>query len=138
MIKEISRKFFIDNTSVYDLGCSTGTTLINIYREIGTRAREFIGYDSSMPMVEKAREKIKENGFDGRIKIVCADLNDNNLAFSNASVITMCWTMQFIRPLLRDGLVKKIYSGLEKKGIFIVVEKILTDSTHMNRFFIDF
>jgi len=30
MFKEIGKKFFIPGTNVYDLGCSTATTLINL------------------------------------------------------------------------------------------------------------
>ncbi len=34
MIKDIIKKFYIPNTIVYDLGCATATTLINIASEI--------------------------------------------------------------------------------------------------------
>jgi len=63
MVKEIGKKFWIPGTDVYDLGCSTATTLINLCREIGESAL-FIGYDNSIPMLEQARSKIKENGLE--------------------------------------------------------------------------
>ncbi|HWP92015.1 MAG TPA: carboxy-S-adenosyl-L-methionine synthase CmoA [Thermodesulfobacteriota bacterium] len=139
MIKEIGKKFWIPNTNVYDLGCSTATTLINLCREIEGPGF-FIGYDNSIPMLEQAKYKIKENGLENRIEVRYGDLNADlsNLAIENASVITMCFTLQFIRPLKRDNLIKKIYSSLVEDGVLVVTEKILTNTTHMNRFFIDF
>jgi tRNA (cmo5U34)-methyltransferase len=139
MIKEIGKKFWIPNTNVYDLGCSTGTTLINTCRETEGPG-QFIGYDNSIPMLEQAKRKIKENGLENRIELRYGDLNGDlsNLAIENASVITMCFTLQFIRPLKRDNLIKKIYSSLVEDGVLVITEKILTNTTHMNRFFIDF
>jgi tRNA (cmo5U34)-methyltransferase len=139
MIKEIGRKFWIPGTDVYDLGCSTATTLINLCREIQEPAR-FFGYDNSTAMLEQAKRKIKENGFDSRVEIRHGDLNGDlsQLVIENASVITMCFTLQFIRPLQRDTLIKKIYNVLVEDGVLVVTEKVLTNTTHMNRFFIDF
>jgi tRNA (cmo5U34)-methyltransferase len=139
MIKEIGRKFWAPGTNIYDLGCSTATTLINLCREIEGPAK-FIGYDNSLPMIEKARQKVNESGCSERIEICHADFNGDlsGLTLENAGVVTLCWTLQFIRPLRRDNLIRWIYNGMAKGGALIVTEKILTKNTHMNRFFIDF
>jgi tRNA (cmo5U34)-methyltransferase len=139
MIKEIGKKFCIPGTNIYDLGCSTGTTLINLCREIDKPVR-FIGYDNSVPMLKQAKRKIEEHKLENRIEVRRHDLNGNlaKLSLENASVVTMCWTLQFIRPLRRDNLIKDIYDGLVENGVLVVTEKVLTNSTHMNRFFIDF
>lgn len=139
MIKEIGKKFWIQGTNIYDLGCSTATTLINLARGIEGTAR-LIGYDNSIPMLERAKRKIKANGLENRIEVRYADLNRHHseLFLENASVVTMCWTLQFIRPLRRDNLIKWIYHGLVEEGALVVTEKVLTSDTHMNRFFIDF
>jgi tRNA (cmo5U34)-methyltransferase len=139
MIKEIGKKFWIPGTDVYDLGCATATTLINLCREIAEPA-SFIGYDSSLPMLERAKRKIKENGLEDRVKMRYGDLNGDlsGLPLENASVVTMCWTLQFIRPLRRDSLVRWVYDGTVEGGAFVVTEKVHTSNTDMNRFFIDF
>jgi len=139
MIKEIGKKFWIPGTDVYDLGCSTGTTLVNLCKEIDKPAK-FIGYDKSIPMLKKAKGKIRQNKLENRIEVHHRDLNGNltKLPLKNASIVTMCWTLQFIRPLRRDHLIKHIYDGLVENGVLVVTEKVLTNSTHMNRFFIDF
>jgi tRNA (cmo5U34)-methyltransferase len=100
MFKEIAKKFFIPGTDIYDLGCSTATTCISLCREIEGQVR-FIGYDNSIPMLERAKRKIKENRLENRIELRYGDLNGDlsKLSLENASVVTMCFTLQFIRPL---------------------------------------
>lgn len=139
MIREIVKKFWIPGTDIYDLGFSTGTTIVNLCLDETCSAR-FIGYDNSISMIDTARKKIKNAGFENRIDLRFGDLNGDlsKLPIENASVVIMCWTLQFIRPLKRDDLIQWIYRGLVKDGVLIVTEKILTNSTDMNRFFIDF
>lgn len=139
MFKEIAKRFFIPDTNVYDLGCSTAATLINLCRVI-EQPGHFIGYDNSPPMLERANEKIKENGLENRIEVRYADLNGDlsKIQLDNASFVTMCWTLQFIRPLRRDSLIRWIYNALVEGGALVVAEKVLTNDTGINRFFIDF
>lgn len=139
MITDIAKKFYIPSTDVYDLGCSTGTTLINICSKI-EGSGQYIGYDNSKSMLDRAKQKIKQHGLESRIKLRYGDLNGDlsELQINNASVVTSCWTLQFIRPLQRDKLIKWIYNGLVEKGVLVVTEKVLTNNSDMNRFFIDF
>jgi tRNA (cmo5U34)-methyltransferase len=138
MFQEIGKRFWIPGTSVCDLGCSTATTLIAMAREIPEA--KLAGYDNSLPMIERAKTKIAESGLAGRIDVRYADLNGalEAMPLENASVVTMCWTLQFVRPLNRDSLLRHIYESLVENGVLIVAEKILTNSSPMNRFFIDF
>ena len=139
MIADIAEKFWVSGTNVYDLGCSTGTTLINLCRRI-SGASCFVGYDNSFPMLQKARRRIKKAGLETKIELRSGDLNGKLavIELENAGVVTMCWTLQFIRPLQRDKLVRWIHRGLVDNGVLIVSEKVLTQSSSMNRFFIDF
>lgn len=136
MVAELARKLYQRGTRVYDLGCSLGTTLMGIGEAIGPDARELIGYDLSLPMVEKCRGEVTRRGLSDRIRIEQADLNDCP-PVENASIVTMLWTLQFVRPLRRDELIRRICQGLVENGALIIAEKILTDSSHMNRFFIE-
>ena len=139
MICEIGKKFYIPGTEIYDLGCSTATTMINLCQDIGNNVRA-IGYDNSWPMLKRSREKVEQMGLADAIELRYGDFNSDLADFSlqNASVVTMCWTLQFVRPLHRDNLIKHIYDGLVENGVLVVTEKILTNSSPMNRFFIDF
>ena len=139
MLKTMCRNLWVPGTNLYDLGCSTATTLIGLCLDLPPSAR-FIGYDNSLPMLERARHNVEENQLQERIELRQADLNGQlaNLNLSNASVITMCWTLQFVRPLGRDNLIRWIYDALVDDGVLIVTEKILTNNGNMNRLFIDF
>ncbi|MGA3059753.1 MAG: carboxy-S-adenosyl-L-methionine synthase CmoA [Candidatus Bathyarchaeia archaeon] len=139
LVADVVRKFWVKGTNICDLGCSTGKTLINLSNVVPASAR-LVGFDNSKSMVQLAELNISRAGLKDRIEILCGDLNGdlNKLKIENSSVVTMLWTLQFIRPLFRDKLVQWIYEGLIENGVLIVTEKILTNNSNMNRFFIDF
>lgn len=139
LIEEIARQFYVPGSTVVDLGSSTGTTLIRLSNSLGSDCM-LTGYDSSRPMIERANRKISEASLGERITIKYGDLNDkpDDLEISHASIVTLCWTLQFVHPLKRDALVKRIYQGLVDGGVLIVTDKILTNDSNMNRFFVDF
>lgn len=139
LIQQIARKFHQPGTRVYDLGCSTGYTLINLAKVLGPETR-LVGYDYSQPMLDKAQENIRAAGLQEQIELRRADFNDDlsGTDLSDASVVTLCWTLQFIRPLWRDRFIKWINSGMTSGGAIVCMEKILTHSSDMNRYFIDF
>jgi tRNA (cmo5U34)-methyltransferase len=138
MIQEMARKLTIPNTNVYDLGCSTATTLINLC-EVIEQPAQFIGYDNSKPMINRGIVRIREKGFEEKIELHQADLSGDlsELPLQNASLVTMCWTMQFIRPMQRERVVRRVYDGLVDGGALVLTEKVLTRNSRMNRFFID-
>lgn len=135
IIKDFAKRFYIPGTRIYDLGSSTATTLLNIAAELKDQNPSLIGYDNSMPMVEKARARVKDRGCEGLIEIRHGDIND--VVLERSSFVTMCWTLQFIRPLHREALVRRIYESLDNNGALVVAEKVLTNSSDMNRVFIE-
>ena len=139
LIDEIAQKFWTKGTKIYDLGCSSATALMRLAKKMESSSR-FVGYDNSEPMLQKAREKVREEGLEGQIELKYADLNEDlkDVPLDNASVVMICWTLQFIRPLRRDALIRCIYDNIVDGGALIVTEKILTNDSNMNRFFIDF
>ena len=139
LIQEIATRFHVPGTRIYDLGCSTGTTLMNIGRTIDDSV-ELVGYDNSKPMLERARKNMARSGLANPVDLRYADLNvdASNLDLGGAGVITLCWTLQFVRPLGRSRLIRQIYDSLREGGVLICCEKILTNDSNMNRFFVDF
>jgi len=136
MIVEMVNDFAVNGSNIYDLGCSTGTTLLNLNRNIGNRVK-YIGIDISQDMLVRCRKKLSENHFMGQYELICADLNDG-IRLENASVVIMVLTLQFIRPLYRDKLIGSILSGLNDNGCLIVVEKVLGEDSLINRMFIKY
>jgi tRNA (cmo5U34)-methyltransferase len=139
LIQEAAQKFYAAGTYVCDLGCSTGTTLMRLAKALGPKAR-LIGFDNSQAMLDKARDNITAAGLSSQIELRNLDLNDDvtKMELQNASVVLLCWTLQFVRPLKRDALIGWICDAMVPGGMLLVTEKVLTNSSDMNRYFIEF
>ena len=125
-------KFCKSGSVIYDLGCSTASTLINIAQKSKIDL-ELIGIDSSDAMCERAKQKCKAYGL--KIEILNNDIF--NIDFKSSSVIISNYTLQFIRPLQREKLIKKIYDSLDEGSVFIFSEKIISDDKNLNKIMID-
>jgi len=138
LIEEIAKRFCPRGRNIYDLGCATGTTLINLRRAI-PEATSVIGYDNSLPMLEQAKLKLRANELEDQIELRWGDLDGDLLKepLENAGLVTLCWTLQFIRPLRRDRVIRWICQSLPANGALIMTEKIVTGDSRTNRFFID-
>jgi tRNA (cmo5U34)-methyltransferase len=124
---------YCDNQSViYDLGCSTASTLIQIAKKSDVDL-QLIGIDNSAAMLERAKQKSNAYGLD--IEFINSDIFD--VDFKSSSVIISNYTLQFIRPLQRETLIKKIYDSLEDGAIFIFSEKVITQDKILNKIMID-
>ncbi|MDD5491493.1 MAG: carboxy-S-adenosyl-L-methionine synthase CmoA [bacterium] len=136
MTVEIAADFAAPSTNVYDLGCSTGTTLLALDKALPQDV-SFTGVDYSPDMIEKAKEKLKKNNVKRDCKFICRDLNDG-IAVTNASVVIFTLTLQFVRPLKRQKMMEDICKGINKGGCLILVEKVLSVDSKLNRLFIDY
>lgn len=134
MTVELAGQFAQPNTEVVDLGCSTGVTLDLLDRAIGFEGVQLVGVDNSEPMLEKARARLRDTRLP--VRLICEDLNAG-LPTKSPSVVIMNWTLQFIRPLQRDSVIREIYDRLVPNGCLIVMEKVLCDSSLLNRLYID-
>ena len=125
MVVELVRRHWQPGTVVVDLGCSTGTTLVNVCGEIDSVSG--VGVDNSAPMLERAAVRIEANDLDDRIRLVVADLGDDpaQLPLDGASVVIMLWTLQFVDPVQRERLLRRVHDRLTPGGALILAEKIL-------------
>jgi tRNA (cmo5U34)-methyltransferase len=137
MTAELVSEFVREGTSVYDLGCSTANTILHVARSVqsGVSAR-FVGIDSSQEMLDIARRKLDAEDFQHPFELRCADLNDG-VHIADASVVLLVLTLQFVRPLHRERLLRSIQHGMEKGGCAVLVEKVLGGDSTLNRLFIE-
>lgn len=136
MVAELAADHAQEGTNVYDLGCSTGTTMIGMDTMIPPDIR-FVGIDDSTEMLQKCDMKLKEAGFVRPYELIAADIQQG-ADIQNASVVVLCLTLQFIRPIYREKLLKSIVNGLATNGVLILVEKIITEDSVFNRDFIKY
>jgi tRNA (cmo5U34)-methyltransferase len=138
MVGELVGRFSTDDSSIWDLGCSTCNTFLSMEKAIEERKNlRLVGLDSSEAMLKRARAKLLESGLKCEHDLRQCDLHDP-LKIDNASVVMSVLTLQFVRPMHRERIVKEIYDGLNPGGCLILVEKVLGENPAFNRHFIDF
>lgn len=136
MMAELSGTYAQPGTSLYDLGCSTGTTFLSIDGFIDPSV-DFIGIDESKEMLDSCRNNLENHGLTRTVNLIESDLN-KDVVLENASVVILCLSLQFVRPINRQKLLNSIYQQMNPKGILILIEKILGESSEFNRQFIKY
>ena len=130
--QKITEFFAVKNLSengvLYDLGCSTASLLLNIERKLKLKAT-LVGLDNSEAMLAQARRKCEAYG--AKVDVYNADILEYE--YKSADVFISNYTLQFIRPLVREELVKKIAQSLKKEGIFIFSEKVISHHAKLNK-----
>jgi len=114
-----------ENTRIYDLGCSLGAVAITAAMATKEKNCQVVGVDTSQPMLEKCQGIINKKGLDRIISLQQQDIV--GLQIKKASVVVSNFTLQFIPKVDRLKVIKSIYNGLEKGGIFILSEKFKGD-----------
>lgn len=134
----LTRRFALNALSqggiVYDLGCSTASLLLEIERSLENKTSvRLIGIDNSEAMIQHARKKIEAYG--SGIELYEGDIL--SFSYEKAHVIISNYTLQFIRPMVRDTLVKTISDALHPGGVFIFSEKVVCEDPKLNKELID-
>jgi tRNA (cmo5U34)-methyltransferase len=134
MVTEIAADFAEPGTNLYDLGCSTATSLLMLDPLVDPSVR-FCGIDCAADMLDKARTKIAASGTKRPIDLRVADLHNEQIV-ENASVVLMVLTLQFMRPLYRERVIRRIADGTNPQGAIILVEKLTVSESRLNRLYI--
>ena len=121
-------KYLPQNGRLYDLGSSTASLLINLSKSLDGKA-QLIGIDNSSSMIERA--KLKAKAFNAEIELIHGDILE--YPYKKANVFVSNYTLQFVRPLEREKLIKKIYDALEDEGVFLFSEKLISPDKRLNK-----
>jgi len=127
----ILKKYLKNGDKILDLGSSTGTFLINLAKQKSNL--KLRGIDNSPAMIERAKNKAKAFGVD--INFVETDFL--TYPFEKNRLIIANYTIQFIRPIKREKLISKIFNSLEKNGLFLMSEKLISEDKKLNKILID-
>lgn len=122
---DFAEGFVKPNTHVYDLGCSLGAATLSIRRQIEGRNCRIIAIDNSESMLVRCQENLQAYVSDTEVQLVCGDIRD--VEISNASMVVLNFTLQFLPPEDRNALIAKIYAGLNPGGILVLSEKVRFD-----------
>lgn len=114
--------FYQPASNIYDLGCSNGNLGIYLCESMPNRFT-MVGVDNSAPMLKAYEKKLAACSRKGQVQLECNDILQVEL--SNASVIVLNLTLQFLPMDQRRALLEKIYTALLPGGIFLFTEKII-------------
>jgi tRNA (cmo5U34)-methyltransferase len=132
---QLLNEFLDPGDTVYDLGCSTGTTLLEFSRLLENKGLQFVGIDNSAPMLDKARRKSELYSKQESLSFSLEDIT----AFDHpgAGGIILNYTLQFIRPLQREAFLQRLFHNLRPGGIILISEKVINHDRRLNREYIN-
>ncbi len=129
MIGDLTRRYAQEDSFCYDLGCSLGAASLAMRHNIQVANCQIIGVDNSPAMIARCQQVIDTDCGEVNVMLQCADLLDIEL--TNASVVVLNFTLQFISLEKRLGILRRIYENLRPNGILILSEKVaFEDSQH--------
>jgi len=127
----IAARYAQDDTNIYDLGCSLGATTASIQQYHQAQHCSILAVDNSQSMIDSCRGALDSSDA-GDIQFVCDDIRD--IGITNASVVVLNFTLQFIPLDQRLQLLQKIYAGMVPGGILILSEKLAFDQQQQQLF----
>jgi tRNA (cmo5U34)-methyltransferase len=136
MIGVLSERYCRRSTTIYDLGCSLGGATFAAIYQVTCPDYSVVAVDNSPAMIVRLESKLAAAARPtGHVQCRCEDILQTDI--SNASIVILNFTLQFIPLAQRQLLLQKIYNGLNAGGILIVSEKILFPDAVLNQLFID-
>lgn len=121
LIIGLAEYYIVENTKVIDIGCSTNT-LIHSLKERIFRNCSFIGMDNV-----NLCDVTDQFFYIGDIRYDCN--------YENSSLVTSCFTFEFLSKQDRLPLMQKIYNGLIENGAFILVGKTINEDSYMQNMY---
>ena len=121
-----------EGLKVLDLGSSTAKFLLDLHSKMEVKM-QLKGLDNSQAMLDRAEQKCQ--AFGANIDLQLADML--SYVYKEEDIIVANYTLQFIRPMQRMELVKKIYDGLNDDGMFIFSEKVVFKDKKLDKDLID-
>ena len=135
MLGVFAHHYVQPHTQVYDLGCSQGAATLALRRHIQAPEVKLVAVDNAPAMIERCRQNIAADLSPSQVELRCEDILQT--AITNASLVSLNFTLQFIAPEQRDLLLGRIYAGLNEGGVLVLSEKICFDHSHQQRLFTD-
>lgn len=122
LICQLSDYFVKDGSTCYELGCSTGELTLKLAEHNKHRENvRFVSVDVEPEMIELARKKARERG----IKNAFFEVEDVFLLeMEPTDLVVSYYTIQFVRPSVRQEVFDKIYKSLQWGGALLLFEKV--------------
>jgi tRNA (cmo5U34)-methyltransferase len=137
MIGTLAERYCTPGSNIYDLGCSLGGATMAMSHQISHQDYTLYAIDNSDAMIRRFRAALDATPSAAQLplQLICADIDE--IEMTNASVVVLNFTLQFIDRQKRDALMEKICRSLRPGGILVLSEKIVFPEPELNALFID-
>jgi tRNA (cmo5U34)-methyltransferase len=132
---ELADRFVQNNSHCYDLGCSLGASTLAIRERIAGRNATIFAVDNSQAMLDKLATILATQTSDSDTQLIANDICD--IKITNASLVVLNFTLQFIPLARRSELISNIYNGLNPNGCLIISEKLHFEPESLNQLLTD-
>ena len=128
---ELAARFVQPSSNCYDLGCSLGASSLAIRQQITQPEVTIVAVDNSSAMIERCQSVLEKQNSATAVQLLEADICD--IQITNASLVVMNFSLQFIPLDKRQALLEKIYAGLKPGGCLVISEKLLFEPEALNQ-----
>lgn len=138
-IGSLAARYVRENTNCYDLGCSLGAATIAMRQGIEKNGCRIVAVDTAAAMTERCREIVAEDDrqFSPRTAIEIIEEDIRNIEITNASMVVLNYTLQFLAMDDRDTLMQSIHDGLNHGGLLVLSEKVVDENAEMEQLLVD-
>lgn len=120
----LAKGFCQPNTSIFDMGCSTGTLLLELGRQNLPGNVQLVGIDSSASMIAEARRRLSTLPSEQAEEIKFEQHDILDYKFENASVCICNYTLQFLPVETRSTVLEAVQQALCLGGLLLLTEKV--------------
>jgi tRNA (cmo5U34)-methyltransferase len=127
---ELADRFVQNNSHCYDLGCSLGASTLAIRERVENRNATIFAVDNSQAMLDKLARILHTQPSSTDTQLIANDIC--NIQVTNASLVVLNFTLQFVPLTRRSELIRAIYQGLNPNGCLIISEKLHFEPESLN------
>ncbi len=121
MLGVFARRHVQPGSTVYDLGCALGASTLVMQRALHDVDCRLVAVDSAPAMVAACRSHCSARGRPP-VTVRCQDIRHTPV--TDASLVVLNLTLQFLPPAERHPLLERIHAGLRPGGALVLVEKV--------------
>ncbi len=138
-IGSLAARYVKAGTNCYDLGCSLGAATHAMRQGIRAPDCRIIAIDNSEAMIRRCQKIVANTEEPGMVPApIDFRLDDiRDVPITNASMVVMNYTLQFLSLEDRNAMLARIFDGLISGGLFLLSEKVIDDDPNMEELLID-
>jgi tRNA (cmo5U34)-methyltransferase len=136
-IGSLAARYVTEGSVCYDLGCSLGAATVAMRQGIRAPDCRIIAVDNAPAMLERCKEIIAAEDQQSTTLIETRLANIQDTDISNASMVVMNYTLQFLDVDTRNAIITRIFDGLLPGGLFLLSEKVIDEDPDMEELLVD-